>query len=227
VLAVEALETRVRRAQYVAAIKRLGFRLARPDLPFEQPGDTFFGALTPAMAVEDLVHLQLLLDRNLIAPEVIGSLLMVDFPNPVFSQKRASLARHLTGLAKGESGAALLARLIAIVEQAASDQPACAATDLDACTGDRQFLHYAKIAQTADWRDEFTRTLRTYSAAVAGRLLADAKAGDDYVGLLAWRRQRFRELPRIAESKLLFPTLDNAVSERAMRLNATVAVAPR
>src|SRR5262249_41043721 len=142
-------------------------------------------------------------------------------------QKRASLSRHLSGLMAEAAAPALLARLIAVVEQAASSEPECVTSDLDACSGERQFLHYARVAQTGEWRGTFSQVLREYTAAIARRLANDASAGDDYVGLVAWRRQLFSDLPsRIAESPLLFPKLEQAISPRAMTLGARVIVTP-
>jgi hypothetical protein len=229
-LTVGSMQVGIPRAQYLAAIGRFGFRLSlgNSNSSFEQPGDTFFGMLTPAMAAEDIVHLRSLLEGNLVAPEMAAALLMVDFPNPVFSSKRASLARHLSGLTAESTAGVSLARLISIVEQAAAIQPVCDASNLDACSGEQQFLHFAKIAQTDAWRDTFSNALREYTAAVAQRLSNDANVGDDYVCLVAWRRQLFGDFPSgIAESRLLFPKLQQALSPRSMTMRGNVIITPQ
>jgi len=226
-LSIGSIKVDLPRAGYLAAVERLGFKLRRRESPFEQPGDTFFGALTPAMAVEDLVHLGVLLDRNLVTPEAAAALLMVDFPNPVFSPKRASLAPHLSGLTVADAaGTALLPRLVTLVEQATVGQPACNVAALDACSGEQQFLHYAKLAQSPGWSDAFLSALRDYTTAVGERLANDAGAADDYVALLAWRRQLFRGF-RIAESPLLFPTVEQTVQPHSMTSSGKVIVAPQ
>jgi hypothetical protein len=78
---------------YRGSLRRYDFALV--DGNFRQVGDTFFAFLVPEPAFEDIDVLSTLLERNIITPHFAASLLMIDFPNPIFSVRRQQLMKYV------------------------------------------------------------------------------------------------------------------------------------
>lgn len=92
---------------------------ARP--PTRREGDTHFAFLVPERAFEDQAVLSLLLAREVLSPRLALCLLLVDFSNPVFSPRRASLLAHAPDVIKaGAKGAALDQAFIDALSQTAA-----------------------------------------------------------------------------------------------------------
>ena len=166
---------------------------------FERVGDTHFAFVVPERAFEDVSFLRQLVvpedgapQIRLITPRLAGCLLMVDFPNPVFSDARASLLRHVPagpipsdrwGSFSADLGEAIVAR------EAADDGP------------EREFAALWEAGE-GGWRDAANQLLSDYYEAVAEQLKT-AEGFDAYFRLAEDRRNRVREMP-IDESALLF-----------------------
>ena len=58
-------------------------------------GDAHFVFVVPEPAFEDVVVLELLVDKGVLSRRLAAALLMVDFTNPVFSPPRAALMAHV------------------------------------------------------------------------------------------------------------------------------------
>src|SRR5262249_40694968 len=97
------------------------FDVAVTDGNFRFSGDTHFVFVVPEPAFEDLPVLQSLLDAPVISRKLAASLLMVDFPNPVFSPRRAALMKYVP--ASAAIGRGDPPEFISTVEQAASVLP--------------------------------------------------------------------------------------------------------
>jgi hypothetical protein len=108
---------------YRESLRRYHFCVT--DGGYRQTGDSFFAFLVPEPAFEDLNVLALLLRQRIISRRFAACLLMVDFPNPVFSERRRRLLAHVPQtalLTDGAGGAArsdLEARFVAAVEASA------------------------------------------------------------------------------------------------------------
>ena len=170
---------------YLDCLARYEVRLEAPG--FRQDTDTHFAFLVPEPAQEDLIVLRGLLARRFISRKMAAALLMVDFPNAVFSARRARLAAYLPdSVAAHDTGgdAALAAQFVARVE-------AAVAAGLPEDAPEREFL--ALWATPDDtWEADFIARLQSYLDAVAARL-ANAGDVDACFRLAESRRREFRK----------------------------------
>lgn len=166
-------------------------------------GDVPFCFTVPERSFEDVLVVRELVGRQLMSERFAGCLLMVDFPNPLFSARRASLLELLpttVDLAAGPS--AIDDAAVPTIEAAAPDSEAAAEFMTGWERGD-------------DWRTVFTDRLTQFITNVAERL--DTEDGADAVFRLAEsRRREFRRRP-LAEFDLSLP-LAVAIPDDAPRL---------
>lgn len=179
---------------YLDSLARYAVILRADD--FSLPGDTHFAFPVPEPALEDLVVLRGLLARGFLSPTLAAALLMVDFPNPVFSLRRARLAAYLPDeVEPGAGPGSFAARFVAAIEAAAGILPAEAP--------EHEFLSLWRVPD-AGWEADYTARLQGYLSAVATRLAA-AAGFDDYFRLAEPRRREFRKRP-LAEFSLTTPS---------------------
>ncbi len=190
---------------YAAALARFEFTL-RAAGGFSQPGDSRFAFIVPERAFEDRVALEQAIDRKLVTPRLAACLLMVDFANPVFSARRATLLSHLPEAADEDLSQALAEAILA-----ASKEPAAGAAELEFAT---------LWAAGDDWPKQFGALLNRYYATLPSRV-ASRTSFDDYVRLAESRRQRVRKMP-IFENRLLFPETNITPENLEMRPDGTV-----
>jgi len=178
---------------YLKALVTHGFRLVERE--FTQDGDTFFAFVVPEAALEDNEVVAQMVARGIATARFAACVLMVDFPNPVFSPARAHLLRYV-----GRSPA-LDARGGGL-----SDQLAGAITDAAEATpmGSPERTFAANWALPEDgWADEFAGRIQGYLEAV-GRRIGTPEGFDDYVRLAESRRREFAGL-RLNEFSLTLP----------------------
>jgi hypothetical protein len=183
----------------VALMDGSGFRL---------PGDTFFAFLVPEPAFEDLDVLNLLLQRHVLSPRLAACLLMVDFPNPVFSARRRQLMAYVPATATlGPTGSDLEPRFVAAVEAVAGELPPE--------SPEQEFLTFIRSPGTA-WQRVFEQRIEGYFAALVAR--ARTQDGfDDFVRLAESRRREFRRRP-LAEFRLTLPVTNISLDAPALRM---------
>ena len=101
---------------YSDAVRDLEMLVPSEDATTSVEGDTHFCFLVPERAFEDVEVARQLLENGIISPRFLLSLLMVDFQNPVRSDRRAELLKYCPeNLNVGES---LENMFISSVEQA-------------------------------------------------------------------------------------------------------------
>ena len=157
-------------------------------------GDTHFAFVVPEPAFEDLLVLRQLRAARVMPNKLAASLLMVDFPNPVFSPRRAALLRHVPVSATVGAGSDFPDRFVAAVEAAAADLPPEAP--------EHELLANWRLPE-ADWRATFEGRLSALFAAIATRL-ADGPSFAPLFELAESRRREFRKRP-LAEFRLTVP----------------------
>jgi hypothetical protein len=177
---------------------------------FEHAGDTHFAFVVPERAFEDQSVLQQALDVGLISPRLAVCLLMVDFPNPILSSRRAALLAHVPARARVVDGTSDFSDEM-------GDAVVAAAPATREGSPEREF---AEAWGRGDDVDAFGDQLQAYYAAVVGRLRT-REGYDDYVRLAESRRARVGTMP-ICESALLFARTDVPLRERQMRADGTV-----
>jgi hypothetical protein len=177
---------------------------------FVRPGDTHFPFAVPECAFEDLAVLEEALARGLLTRRLAACLLMTDFPNPVFSPRRAALLAHVPATATVTGGASGFS-------DETGNAIAAAAPGTPEGSPEREFAD--RWARGDDF-PSFGRELQAYYAAVTARLRTQA-GYDDYVRLAESRRERVRQMP-IFESPLLFARTNVPPRAREMRADGTV-----
>ncbi|MFE0378120.1 hypothetical protein ACFW1M_21605 [Streptomyces inhibens] len=210
-LEVEAAVPATTTARYAHSLETFGFRLEEKASGFSRPGDTFFAFVVPEAALEDNTVVRVLCEQGLISRKFAACVLMVDFPNPVFSPDRARLMRYVptTATAADAVGDQLAHRIL----DAAAELPA------DSPEG-RFAAHWNR--PDATWRTDFSRRLTDYLEKVQQRITTE-EGFDDYVRLAESRRRRFKAM-RLNEFELTLPTTDipATAAELRMREDATV-----
>jgi len=205
-------------AFYRASLARFGFALT-DGAGFRRPGDTFFAFLVPEPAFEDVDVLSLLLEAEVLSRRLATCLLMVDFPNPIYSGRRARLLAHVPDETRaGAGGAALDAAVIGAVEAAAGADGSSTAP----ASPERELLALWGQSGAPGWEGAFARRIERYFAALAERL-ATEEGFLDVTRLAESRRRRFRRLP-LAEFSLTVPvtSIDPDAPELEMGEDATV-----
>jgi hypothetical protein len=200
---------------YLAANK---FKLVQSKLDglplYQQPGSTYFSLFIPVPPAEDLYLLTQMRSNKIVTDKFIAAILMVDFQNPVFSTKRASLQQYAQGLTTGTitSGVSTVPTdFAAKVNTVAVTQASCdAATNFDRCTAEQQFMYIWNLADN-DWNPQAKRIIQAYldkfTALTPTELLATIGKS------VAQRQQQFKSQPTIQnlnEFSLLLPVSDLA-----------------
>ncbi len=195
---------------YATVVDRFEFTL-RDGEGFERPGDTHFAFVVPERAFEDTELLRQALERGVLTARLAAALLMVDFPNPVFSPRRAALLRHVPDEATTtDGGAAFEAAMAAKIREAAASAP-------DG-SPEREFVALWDAGD--DWRSAFAARLEAYYTSVAARL-ATLDGVMDITRLAESRRNKVRRMP-IFETRLLFAETNIDEEDLVMTANASV-----
>lgn len=199
---------------YLASIKKFNFRLDDEE-GFELPGDTHFAFLVPERAREDDTLLEAALDSGLITPRLSAALLMVDFPNPIFSARREKLLEHVPASATVVDGASGFSQEMA-------DTILAAAPDTSEGSAEREFAERWEVGE--NFTAPFNALLKGYFDAVSARVTTQDGL-DDFMRLAESRRRHAREKRKfpIIEFPLLFPRTDIPSGELEMRPDATVS----
>jgi hypothetical protein len=203
---------------YRASLERFGFYVT--DGRHRFAGDTHFAFLVPEPAFEDTDVLALLVGEGLLSQRFAACLQMIDFPNPVFSPRRAALLAYVPATARvlrqdGQVRSDLEERFVAAVEAAVSGTPEG--------SPERELLAYWALGEVA-WRARFEEFLTEYFAALAERA-ATEEGFDDFVRLAESRRRGFRRR-RLDEFKLTVPRTNIPDDAPALRMRADGHVEP-
>lgn len=180
-------------------------------------GDTRFAFVVPEPAFEDVLVLEELRRLGVLPDKLAASLLMVDFTNPVFSARRASLLRHVPAAATLGPESDFASRFVGSVELAAETAPAG--------SPEHELLELWRLPD-AGWRTAFEKKLADFMAALSPRL-ADAASFAPLFELAESRRREFRKRP-LAEFRLTLPVTNIADGAPLLELrpDATVHAKP-
>jgi hypothetical protein len=177
---------------YLRCLER--FEVFITDGTFRFAGETHFAFPVPESAYEDTLVLRSLRVAGVLTDKLAASLLMVDFPNPVFSPRRAALLRYVPDSASTGSQSDFAERFVAAVKASVDGSP----DD----SGERQFL--ANWSQPdASWRAAFEARLAAYFARVS-EMMDDEQQFMRLFALADSRRRELRLRP-LHEFKLTTP----------------------
>jgi len=194
-----------------------------PGADFERAGDTHFLFVVPERAFEDVDFIrQLVTPRlevgenqlGLVSERLAGCLLMVDFPNPVFSDRRASLLDHVASgpLPAGEWEA---------FSQLLGDTIAAAATGTAPTAAELEFAELWGAGE--GWKGLANQRLEVYYERL-GEKLGTPEGFRDVFRLAEERRNRVRKMP-ISETPMLFAQTSipaDSIEGLAMKPDGTV-----
>lgn len=174
-------------------------------------GDTHFAFLVPERAFEDLAVLRELVEREVMSARTMLCLLMVDFPNPVFSPRRGALLAYSPATAAaGQDGADFDALFV----------PAVRAAVTGPGTPEAEFLD---LLDSADLLARCRSELAGYDAAVRRRLGTSAGV-IDILELAQSRRRTLADNRSLAEFRSTMAFGDNPKEHLAMDIDASVFV---
>jgi hypothetical protein len=193
---------------YAESLRTFDVRLTDDD-QFEQPGDTHFAFVVPERAFEDTDTLRQAIEREIVSRRLTACLLMVDFPNPIFSEKRQRLLEHVPDTAFGQGDDFSQDVADAIRSRPEATQPG---------TAEHEFAQLWDEGE--NFEAPFNALLQNYFTAFAQRLTTQ-EGFDSYMRLAESRRDRVKAMP-IAESPMLFSRTNIPSRERTMRADGTV-----
>ncbi|WP_435019959.1 hypothetical protein TA3x_001568 [Tundrisphaera sp. TA3] len=216
--------------QFVAAnqFKLVNRAAANGPPDYTQPGPTFFAFFVPVPAYEDAKAIQQLVLQRVISPKFAAAVLMVDFPNPIFSPARSSLGRYAARIGQANltpDPQDAETQFAALVTQAAAGQPACNPASIASCTPEQQFLFYWN---RADWQAACQQQLGAYLAAVGNRI-ATPEGVNDYMTLSVARANQFSTAPLVSnlhEFDLLLPCTGLGSGSARMNADGTITTEP-
>lgn len=207
----------VRRDFYAATLARFDFRLASGPTcdaaTFCLKGDTHFAFFVPVPSFGDTNTIRQLIARNVITPHFALSVLMVDFPNPVYSAPRSRLLRYVPSTAAVQDGRSdLPEKTAAAIVQAAATQP----------PDSPESRFAANWALTPDQlRADADTRVKSYLEAVRNRL-ATQTGFDDYTRLAQSRRERFATTPLREQFPFMLPRTNIPAASLHMNADGTV-----
>jgi hypothetical protein len=179
---------------------------------FTVEGDTHFCFLVPERAFEDQVVLREVVEMGLVTRRLAACLLMVDPWNPIFSDRRSALLRHVPPTATIAHGKSTFSRdLASAILAAAPASPA----------GSPEHEFAARWKAGNGFAPAFNAMLRSYYAAVSTKLKTQA-GFEAYFELAADRRRDFQERTTLAEFPLLLPQTNIPAGKRSMKQDGTV-----
>ena len=184
----------------------------RSDGALRLDGDAHFAFLVPEPAFEDTDLIAAMLQAGLITERFIACLAMIDFSNPVFSERRATLLRYVPEVASGaNAGEDMQNQFVAALDAAIAEDRDGAARPGSV---EQEFL--ANWSE-ADFRTAFRRRIAEYFLALQDGA-SNADVVDGWFRLVEHRRRRFRDR-RLAEFKLTTPRTNIPDDAPAVRMN--------
>jgi hypothetical protein len=196
---------------YQNAIQKFQFHLQADS--FSRPGDTHFAFFVPERALEEAALIRHLIGQGILSEHFVLSVLMVDFPNPVYSQKRARLLKYVPSETIRTGSGNLSTRIAQAILDAAANLP----DD----SPEKQFVQNWQITPD-QLRSQSEMKIRQYLATVQTRL-ATLAAVEDYTRLAESRRRQFAPSALGVEAKLLFPKVNLAEGPLFMHPDGTVS----
>ncbi len=207
-----------KRNDYDNYLKIHNFKLVQSDFTkpdgsplYEQDGSTYFAFFVPVPSAEDLFLLTQMRSAKILNDKFIASLLMVDFKNPVFSEKRTSLQQYAEQMTTGTiiNGVSSVPDEFANkVKAVATSQPDCDSANWDTCSSEQQFLFTWNLPDD-QWKTSVQQQIQTYLDEINN--LSESERLDRLMRLAVKRRSQFQSWPTIKnlqEFSLLFPQTD-------------------
>ena len=163
-----SLSVTLSRKNYDAYLKKRNFALVgtksskRGDMPlYRHDGSTYFAYFVPQVSAEDIYVTQQLLKANILTDKFVAAILMVDFKNPAFSEKRARLQKYAKQIPKGKIVNGVNIALNNFVNKIKAIVKPCNPENFDICSAEEQFLYTWELPQN-QWKQLTSDRLQTY-----------------------------------------------------------------
>jgi hypothetical protein len=193
---------------YLTSARKFNFSLASED--FRKAGETQFAFLVPEPAAEDIDLLRKLIKKEVISQRLAATILMVDFPNPIFSPSRKQLLKYIPSqLTAGEKGKDLDKKFVQAVK--ASNESNTQESP------EKEFLAYWSIPED-QWIQFFQQHIEAYFQVLQQKLQTQ-EGFDDIVKLAESRRFSFKQLP-LFEFPLTFSTTNISADQFPLSIKA-------
>lgn len=204
------------RDDYEAYLKKYNFTLlGTSGIGREEPvtnryeGTSYFAYFVPQVPPEDVYVTQLLLRSGIITEKFAGSLLMVDFKNPLFSEKRGSLQKYAEEVKSGTVVNGVSSVPTDFVNKIkATGAKACQLDNIDNCTAEEQFLYTWELPDR-QWKQLSAQRLQAHVNSVIN--MSPNKQLDTLMGWSIKQRDRFASAPELChlyEIRALLPKTD-------------------
>jgi hypothetical protein len=198
---------------YQTSLQKFGVALVSKD--FKQEGDTFFQFLVPEPALDDVDLLKQMLNKEVISNRLAACLLMIDFTNPIFSNRRKGLLQYVPKeIVAGSNGQQLDQEFVKAVK--ASTQGTINGSP------EKEFLDLWSVPED-EWVKVFQGRIESYFTALQARLNTQ-ESFDDVMRLAESRRFLFRKFA-LFEFPLTFATSNLSADQfpLVMRPDGTIA----
>ena len=189
---------------------------------YREDGSTYFAYFVPQVSAEDTYMTQQLLNTNILTKKFVASVAMVDFQNPLFSEKRTSLQKYANDISEGTiiNGVSSIPRDFASKVEAVAS-PCSDEASFDSCTAEEQFLYLWHLPDD-QWQELTANQLKTYIETVSS--LEPTEQLNKLMQLSVKQRNRFASTPLICnlfEFNLLIPETDFGEIPKCPALSAT------
>lgn len=200
-----ALSVTLPRDAYDAYLEEHNFRIEGTEgffsgpVAYASPGSTHFAFYVPQIAAEDIYVAQLLLNSDVVTEKFVAAMLMVDYKNPLFSEKRESLQQYVATVTEGtvtDGESSVPADVVAAIE--VTGAAACAADGYDDCSAEEQFLYTWNLPDDS-WKETLTAQLQSYVDSIN-----DMPEDQRLDHLMKWsvnQRDRLLATPRLCNFK--------------------------
>jgi len=213
------LTVRLPRKDYDEYLKNHEFKLVGTkgflrdsEKAYESPGDTYFAFYVPQVGAEDIYVTQKLLQSKILTDKFVASVLMVDYQNPLFSKKRASLQKYAKEITTGKIAggvSSVPADFAAKIKETKPDP--CNANNFDTCSAESQFLYTWELPDD-QWKQVTADRLKAHVKSI--ETLEPTQRLYRMMGWSIKQRERFASTPPLCnffESRLFFPETNVSV----------------
>ena len=176
---------------YISSLNEFEFHIGDSDFKFK--GDTHFAFLIPEPSFEDVNLISLLLSRGIVSKKFIASLLMVDFSNPIYSNKRKELLKYFPNESNIKDFS---------IERKFKENIEKTANSMIEGSSEKHFLINYNLSDS-DWKEHFEKQIEDYFIRLKN-LVKEKEGFYDIVKLAESRRKEFRKTD-LAEFRLTTP----------------------
>jgi hypothetical protein len=178
-------------SHYLSSLDNFDFHIG--DSEFKFKGDTHFAFLVPEPSFEDVNIISLLISKGIVSKKFIASLLMVDFSNPIYSNKRKNLLKYFP-----EEASITDLYLEKYIKSEVEKSELASIKD----SSEEIFLRNYNLSES-DWKNDFEHQIESYFQEI-NNLLQHKEGFYEIVKLSESRRREFRGTD-LAEFRLTTP----------------------